>query len=207
MKRIKSFFYKLWDMALLQFILSIEYLAKPFLVFKAMFSKPLSLAVIIPSAFVVTFSKMEIALMLLANCIIFDFITGVWASYEEAVKKLLEEKGTKLKGFKQKLRFLFFDVASSEKFRLSFLKAFVYSGMILFVYFLEKLFFIKTSIDAVAIEEVTYTLITIALCCSVEIYSSIFENAKRAGFDLLEKIRNVFTFLKNVKNDIREMKE
>jgi len=135
------------------------------------------------------FSTVQKALLLLLLFFILDFITGIIASYKE--KKQKEKDNPKLK--EQTL-------ISSEKLKLSAVKAFTYASSILGVWGIERVFFIKTfKFENVSTEDLTVTLIFVGFCCAIEFYSIVFENFKRMGFDIASKF---FIVVKGVKKVI-----
>lgn len=122
-------------------------------------------------------SSVQKALLLLLIFFIIDFVTGILASWKEKREK--EKTDSKLK--EQSL-------ISSDKLKLSAVKAFTYASAILGVWGIEKVFFIKTfKFDNVSTERLTITLIFIGFCCAIEFYSIVFENFKRMGFDIAKK--------------------
>ena len=134
------------------------------------------------------FSTVQKALLLLLLFFILDFITGIIASYKE--KKQKEKENPKLK--EQTL-------ISSEKLKLSAVKAFTYASSILGVWGIERVFFIKTfKFENVSTEDLTVTLIFVGFCCSIEFYSIVFENFKRMGFDIASKFFKVVKGIKKV---------
>jgi hypothetical protein len=194
-----SQFYKLYSMILSHISIMLGYVVKTATLIKSAFYQPLSLSVSIP---IITFSvlnKIQLALLLLAFCIFIDFVTGLWVSYEEKLKKFKEEQ---IK-IKSRLRFLFIEVLESEKIRYTILKALVYGSFILVIYIGEKIFFIQLEKDIEAIDKVFYTLLVIGILCAVEMYSAIFENAKKLGLDLELKINNFFNWLVDIKQKIK----
>lgn len=134
------------------------------------------------------FSTVQKALLLLLLFFILDFITGIIASYKE--KKQKEKENPKLK--EQTL-------ISSEKLKLSAVKAFTYASSILGVWGIERVFFIKTfKFENVSTEDLTVTLIFVGFCCAIEFYSIVFENFKRMGFDIASKFFKVVKGIKKV---------
>lgn len=134
----------------------------------------------------------EKAIYLLICFYVLDFITGILASWKE--KKEAEKKNPKLK--EQSL-------ISSEKLKLSGVKAFTYASAILAVWGIEKVFIIKSfKFDSFSDQNMTITLIFIGFCCSVEFYSIFFENFKRAGFDIRKKFFAVAGEVKKIINKI-----
>lgn len=158
-----------------------KYFLKLGISLKTMSSSP---ATAIASGTVVAASVMtntEKAIYLLIGFYILDFITGILASWRE--KKEAEKTKPELK--EQSL-------ISSEKLKLSGVKAFTYASAILAVWAIEKVFIIKSfKIDSISEQEMTITLIFIGFCCAIEFYSIFFENFKRAGFDIRKKFYGV----------------
>jgi phage-related holin len=139
-------------------------------------------------------TSIQKALLLLLIFFIIDFITGILASWkikreEEKIKPELKEQA----------------LISSEKLKLSAVKAFTYASAILGVWGIEKVFFIKTfKFDNVTTEGLTITLIFIGFCCAIEFYSIVFENFKKMGFDIAKK----FLFMvKSVKKIIFQVEK
>ena len=139
-------------------------------------------------------SSVQKALLLLLLFFILDFVTGVLASWkekkeEEKIKPELKDK----------------DLISSDKLKLSAVKAFTYTSAILGVWGIEKVFFIRTfKFDNVSTEGLTITLIFIGFCCAIEFYSIVFENFKRMGFDIAKRFIQV---VKNTKKIIFQVEK
>lgn len=134
----------------------------------------------------------EKAIYLLITFYILDFVTGILASWRE--KKEAEKTNPDLKGK---------DLISSEKLKLSGIKAFTYASAILAVWGIEKVFIIKSfKFNNISEQDMTITLIFIGFCCSVEFYSIFFENFKRAGFDIK---KNLFKVIGEVKKIISKV--
>lgn len=139
-------------------------------------------------------TSVQKALLLLLIFFVIDFITGILASWKE--KKEAEKTKPELKEV---------SLISSDKLKLSAVKAFTYASAILGVWGIEKVFFIKTfKFDNVSTEGLTITLIFIGFCCAIEFYSIVFENFKRMGFDIAKK----FLFMvKSVKKIIFQVEK
>lgn len=134
------------------------------------------------------FSSVQKAILLLFLFFILDFITGILASWRE--KKQAEKEDPKLKET---------SLISSDKLKLSAIKAFTYASAILSIYGIEKVFFIKTfKIDTISHENMTITIIFIGFCCAIEFYSVVFENFKRMGYDIVKKFTNTVTGVKRL---------
>lgn len=133
-------------------------------------------------------TSVQKALLLLLIFFVIDFITGILASWKE--KKEKEKTDPTLKEE---------SLISSDKLKLSAVKAFTYASAILGVWGIEKVFFIKTfKFDNVSTEGLTITLIFIGFCCAIEFYSIVFENFKRMGFDIAKKFLFVVKSIKKI---------
>ena len=133
-------------------------------------------------------TSVQKALILLLIFFVIDFITGIIASWKE--KKDKEKIDPTVK--EQSL-------ISSDKLKLSAVKAFTYASAILGVWGIEKVFFIRTfKFENVSTEDLTVTLIFVGFCCAIEFYSIVFENFKRMGFDIASKFFKVVKGIKKV---------
>jgi phage-related holin len=134
------------------------------------------------------FSTVQKALLLLMIFFILDFITGIVASWKEKKKEEKEDPSLKEQS-----------LISSEKLKLSAIKAFTYASSILGVWGIEKVFFIKTfKFENVSTEDLTVTLIFVGFCCAIEFYSIVFENFKRMGFDIAKSFIKVVKGVKKI---------
>ena len=115
------------------------------------------------------------AMAVLSLALFLDFITGCWASYVEA-KRQTEKHNVFL--------------IESRKIRLSFSKMITYGTLILVSWGLSIAFFNKPFDIAYSTKQFTLLELTIGMCVCVECYSMI-ENMKRAGFDLIRKIKQI----------------
>lgn len=147
---------------------------------KMMLSKPTSLIVCSPVFVVPVYSTPVKALILLAFFFIVDFITGISASYVEFKRSLPVLPG-------QGKRY----VIQSSKLRLSAVKFGTYCIMILGAYGIEWVFVIQEFEPHANLQKMTLTTIIIAFCCAIELYSILFENVKRMGFDIIQKVKNI----------------
>ena len=119
---------------------------------------------------------------------VFDFITGILASWRE--KRESEKTDPSLKDK---------DLISSDKLKLSGIKAFTYASAILAVWGIEKVFIIKSfKFSNISDQDMTITLIFIGFCCAIEFYSIFFENFKRAGFDIKKNVFKVTSEAKKI---------
>jgi len=165
-----------------------KYFLKLGISLKAMASSPVGVITGTSIVAVSVLSSVQKALLLLLLFFILDFITGILASWKD--KKEAEKTNPNLK--EQSL-------ISSDKLKLSAVKAFTYASSILGVWGIEKVFFIKTfKFDNITTEGLTITLIFIGFCCSIEFYSIVFENFKRMGFDIGKRFLFVVNRLKKL---------
>ena len=165
-----------------------KYFLKLGISLKAMASSPAGVITGTSIVAVSVLSSVQKALLLLLLFFILDFITGILASWKD--KKEAEKTNPSLK--EQSL-------ISSDKLKLSAVKAFTYASSILGVWGIEKVFFIKTfKFDNITTEGLTITLIFIGFCCSIEFYSIVFENFKRMGFDIGKRFLFVVNRLKKL---------
>jgi len=133
-------------------------------------------------------TSIQKALLLLLLFFILDFITGILASWK--IKKEEEKLDPTLKAKA---------LISSDKLKLSAVKAFTYASAILGVWGIEKVFFIKTfKFDNVSTEDLTVTLIFTGFCCAIEFYSIVFENFKKMGFDISKRFLRVVNSVKKI---------
>lgn len=133
-------------------------------------------------------TSIQKALLLLLLFFVLDFITGIIASWK--IKKDEEKLDPSLKGTA---------LISSDKLKLSAVKAFTYASAILGVWGIEKVFFIKTfKFENVSTESLTVTLIFTGFCCAIEFYSIVFENFKKMGFDIAKRFLKVVSSVKKI---------
>jgi phage-related holin len=126
------------------------------------------------------------AVYLLVAFYVLDFITGILASWKEKIEAEKTNPSLKEK-----------NLISSEKLKLSGVKAFTYASAILAVWGIEKVFIIRSfKLSHISNEDMTLTLIFIGFCCAIEFYSIFFENFKRAGFDIKKNFSKVMTEVK-----------
>jgi phage-related holin len=153
---------------------------------KTMVSNPIGLMTGTSIITISLLTSVQKALILLFVFFILDFVTGILASWKEKREKEKEDPALKEES-----------LISSDKLKLSAVKAFTYASSILGVWGIEKVFFIKTfKFDNISTENLTVTLIFIGFCCAIEFYSIVFENFKRMGFDIARRFISV---VKNVK--------
>lgn len=177
---------------------------------KSLLCTPMGLIVSVPTTAYFTLSNDLIqAWYLLGISFFVDFCTGIYASYIEN-KKAKQKKGelfiqnTFLGKVMMKIG-IFFDTITSEKLRKSVVKGIAYLLFILLVYAVEKVFFIKSfNFFGISDKKWTITLVTLAFCTSIEIYSAIFENLKKAGYDLSGAFIKTIKGYKEVKKELDE---
>lgn len=134
------------------------------------------------------------SLYVLFSLLIFDFGTGIAASYFD--KKKAEKLDPELK--KKNL-------ISSEKLKMSGVKFLLYTLTILCAYFIEKIFFIKSFNFSFSEANFTISVIVIGFWCVVEFYSIFFENFKRMGIDIVELALKFFRKYKSVKKEVNSI--
>lgn len=168
----------------------IKYISKFGITLKLMLSKPITLIAVSPAIVVPAFTTPQKALILLAGLFIGDFITGIWASWIEFKKALPVTPGSGKRY-----------VIQSSKLRLSAVKFGTYGFMILTGYGLEWAFVPGEFEPHERLAKMTITTFVIAFCCAVEAYSIVFENVKRMGFDVIQKIKNITGVYKSIKKE------
>ncbi|PZR24451.1 MAG: hypothetical protein DI539_00300 [Flavobacterium psychrophilum] len=154
------------------------------------FLKPQFIETFISNPIIFTSSEQQIILLFL--CIMLDFITGILASWTESK--------TNLDLSQPKKYFI-----ESAKLRLTVIKFVSYSLGILGAWGIETIFLIKKiPLVSISTKELTLTSYVVCFFCVIEIYSILFENIKRMGFDILQKskiiISEVWKFYKTLKN-------
>jgi len=165
-----------------------KYFFKLGLSLKTMASSPAGVITGASTIAVSVLTSVQKALLLLLIFFVLDFITGIIASWRE--KKEKEKTDPTIK--EQSL-------ISSDKLKLSAVKAFTYASAILGVWGIEKVFFIRTfKFENVSTEDLTVTLIFVGFCCAIEFYSIVFENFKRMGFDISKKALSVIRHIKKI---------
>ncbi len=157
------------------------------------FNKPIVLGV---SFVALSFTTLQLAIILLIIMIFIDYVTGVLASYFEH-----KENG-------QKGNVWF----TSQKTKLSILKVITYFLFILLTAGIQEVFKIKTfAFEKYADVEFSISLFAIAICVAIEFYSIFWENLPKAGFDIPKKIVSVYQSFKKLvlsikgKNDESEV--
>lgn len=171
-------------------LLYITYLSKISLSIQSLFSNPTGLMLLIPSISIALLTNLQLLLLMMLSAFIFDFITGIYASYIEK-----KQSNDKVKVY----------WIESAKLRRSVVKATSYMLFIAGVFVFEKLFFIKQlKFTSISEKEFTITTIAVAFCFAIEFFS-ILENLKRSGFDLLGQFKSgakkVHGLIKTAKGD------
>lgn len=180
---------------MLAFAFSFEpYIVKSQIVIKTLFSKKglLLLPVITTMPFILTTTQKAISLLVLL--MIFDFMSGIGASYFRK-KKFEKDNPTA-----EKERLI-----SSEKLKKSGVKFFLYSMTIFCSYFLGVIFQLKTFTLLVSDLEMNLCIGVIGFWCLVECYSIFFENFKDMGFDIksiVKKLTGLVSFFKDKSKDV-----
>lgn len=124
-------------------------------------------------------TEVKLALLILSVALIIDFITGCWASWIE---------------FKRAKTTASVYFIESRKLRESFSKMVTYGSLIMISWGLSTAFFNTSFSLAYSSKQFTLVELTIGLCICVECWSML-ENMKRAGFDLIGKIKLI---IKNI---------
>jgi len=143
-----------------------------------------------------TFTTLQVLLTIFFIAYTVDFLTGVLASYIEVKNGTAVRPDT---GF----------ILESKKMRSSVVKLIGYTLVILLIYTVDSLFFNKTfNFSYLKTKTLTLTEITIGACIAIEAYSSIFENLKRAGFDIIGKVStiadSIWKVFRKVKGEVNE---
>ena len=170
--------------------LEIKLFASYLLKFKLV-TKPLFIAITVPTVALTVISDSTQAIYYLLGALAVDFITGVGASYwvEKEINPVV------------KLR----SIIKSEKLRKSMIKTAAYAMIVIAIFKLEKLLLLKPiQFQSFSDAHFTFTFISIGLCISIELWSIFMENLPKCGFDLISRLRNIFTGVKKIKNEISE---
>lgn len=180
----------------MELTLYLKYASKLGLTIKAISSKPFSILVCVPVIALPVYTTPEKAIILLGILFIVDFITGIWASWIEFKKALPVVPGSGKRY-----------VIQSSKLRLSAVKFGTYCIMILGGYGIEWVFVPGEFEPHTRLQKMTLTTIVIAFCCAIEFYSILFENVKRMGYDIIEKVKNMASSGWGVYKSIKNEKE
>jgi len=175
----------------------IMYVGRILLSIKTMLTKPVGVAMLVPIVASPVFTTVQKSLILLGGLFVADFITGIIASYLEFKRSLpvLPASGKRY-------------VIQSSKLRMSVVKFVFYGLSILTAYGIEIVFVSKEFELHADVKKMSLTTIMIAFCCGIEAYSIFFENIKRMGFDIIEKVKNIFksgySVYDTIKNENKE---
>lgn len=165
------------------------------LVANILFSKK-GVVLLIPLAVTVNVIDAKLALLVLFVLMTLDFITGISASYVERKELIKTLKGAELENLKKT------NLISSQKLKMSGVKFALYMITTLLAFAIESIFFIKSFNLKFSEAELTVSVVVIFFWCCVEIYSIIFENFKKMGFDITAKVLNIFKKYKSLKSKI-----
>ena len=180
------------DMELIQY-----YGAGIFTLVKGIFTKPIITLTALPTMGVLGYStNIYIMLLILLISWTADFGSGMlasWVEYKEKLKKGIDENHPPY-------------FIESSKIRNSIVKAVVYMLFIgLFMLFEMVFFKINiTQLESFTNRQFTGTEIVIIICFLVEFWS-ILENSKRAGFDIVGKIKSMLSSLLSVKEKVTSL--
>lgn len=156
------------------------------------FKKP---SVAFPALGMLTLSDCQLGMFLLLGLMIFDFITGVLASWNLWKDSKIESNFWKF-GF------------SSSRIRESVMKSVTYFLLIMCAYWIETTFKIKTfKAENYTDHQVSLTLLAIAISCAIEFYSIFFENLPKAGFSIENKVKAIYVKIKSAVSAIRNLKD
>ena len=125
---------------------------------------------------------------------VFDFITGIGASYF-LLKKYEKENPDEEKK----------DLISSEKLKGSGVKFLLYSMTILSAYNLNNTFQLKSFSLPISDIQFNLTLLIIGFWCLVECYSIVFENFRDMGIDVKKIIKKIINLRKIIEEKTKEV--
>ena len=138
-------------------------------------------------------TNLHLALFILLAAFISDFFTGWLATYMEIKRgdRPMPESGSSFE---------------SKRARESVVKGIGYILLILGSAAIEYVFFDrKFNFQKFTSKEFGVTELVIGFCFSIELYSTIMENMKRAGFDVAAKVskasESIWALIKKVKGD------
>lgn len=156
-----------------------------------MLSQPHGLAILIGTVLFSSLTTVQLSLIFLFGAFVFDFAAGIYASWVE-----WKNNKNKLEAY----------LIESKKLRKSVGKAIAYMAVISFTYVIEVIFFVKSFKIAVSDTNLTITLVAVGGCIAIEFFS-VLENMKRAGFDLIAKIKSGAKSVWSVINHIKTGKD
>lgn len=159
--------------------------------FKLLFSSWAGRSCLISAFAFPVLNNIQLALVILLGAFIADFLSGWLASYME-IKRGEREMPKSGYSFE------------STRARESVVKAIGYIILILGSLALEHLFFDKKfEFSNLSSKSVGVTELIIGFCVAIELYSTMVENMKRAGFDIVGKVTNAATSLWDVFRKIK----
>jgi len=167
-----------------------NYFEKFFTVAGKLFTTAKGLVLLLISS-IIALSSVQKAIITLLAVYILDFITGLIASWMEQKKS-----GKKIKVY-------FFQ---SSKVRMSIVKGIAYMVYIICAWFITVLVFDKNVGVMMLSKKFTIVEIVAGICIANECWS-IIENFKRAGFDLIAKIKEISKQAWNLFNVVKTGKE
>lgn len=193
----------------------LTYIAKPFLAIKTLLFTSKGLAITIPtSVTIAALSSESKAWYLFLLVYTVDFITGIMASYHLSFKEEKKKPSyTIILESRWSIRMMFkieFFIANiqSEKLRKSIIKAVGYVLFILLFHSINHVFQIKSwSFESISDLKWNLTLAALAGCIASEIWSILFENLKKMGFDLIGILGNLSGTYKEVKKKMKDDEE
>lgn len=151
-------------------------------------------AVAFPAIGMITLSDCQWGISLLFVLMLFDFVTGVLASWSLWKNSKIESSFWQ-KGF------------TSVRIRESVVKSITYFLLIMCAYGIETIFKIKTfKAESYTEHQITLTLAAIAIACAIEFYSIFFENLPKAGFSIEVKVKAIFVKVKSAISSVRSLK-
>jgi hypothetical protein len=183
----------------------IQYLGKIIVNAKTLVTTKTGIMVLLPTiSYYAIADDLINAWKLLGIVFIIDFVTGIYASFIGNRNKK-KGKGELESGFLKKC-LLFIETVTSEKLRNSVVKAIGYILFIMLIYGTEKVFLIKSfNFFNISDKNWTITLVALGFCTAIEIYSIIFENIKRAGYDIAGAFVKILTRYKTIKKEIEDI--
>ncbi len=150
-------------------------------------------AIVLPTLGLMTFSDCLLGVFLLVGLMAVDFVTGVLASWNMWKNSKIESNFWKY-GF------------SSFRIRLSIAKSVTYFLFIICSYGVEVIFRIKSfGSNNYTDHELTLSLLSIAIACSIEFYSIFFENLPKAGFDIWGYFKKITSKIKSGITTIKDI--
>lgn len=165
------------------------------LIANIIFSKK-GIVLLIPIVVTANVIDVKLALLVLFTLMAIDFASGISGSYFVRKKQLKELSGEDLKKLKES------NLISSEKLKLSGVKFIFYMVFTLLAFIIESVFFIKSFDLSFSEAKLKISIIAILLCCLIEIYSIVFENFKKMGFDVTAIFSKIFKKYKSLKSGI-----